>query len=76
MIRILVLISVMLLCGVIRLAHALRLSVPLLYGMLTITVFRPWYVAHTALADGIFFVLLGLTALSWLYTLVRMVRGC
>ena len=76
MMRILVSISVMLLCGAICLAHALRLSVPLLYGMLTITVFRPWYVAHTALADGIFFVLLGRTALSWLYSLVRMVRGC
>ena len=76
MMRILVSISVMLLCGAICLAHALRLSVPLLYGMLTITVFRPWYVAHTALADSIFFVLLGRTALSWLYTLVRMVRGC
>ena len=76
MMRILVSISVMLLCGAICLAHALRLSVPLLYGMLTITVFRPWYVAHTALADGIVFVLLGRTALSWLYTLVRMVRGC
>ena len=76
MMRILVSISVMLLCGAICLAHALRLSVPLLYGMLTITVFRPWYVAHTALADGSFFVLLGRTALSWLYTLVRMVRGC
>ena len=76
MMRILVSISVMLLCGAICLAHALRLSVPLLYGVLAITVFRPWYVAHTALADGIFFVLLGRTALSWLYTLVRMVRGC
>ena len=76
MIRILVLISVMLLCGAIRLAHALRLSVPLLYGVLAITVFHSWYLTHTALADGIFFVVLGLTALSWLYTLVRMVRGC
>ena len=76
MMRILVSISVILLCGVIRLAHTLRLSVPLLYVILAITVFRPWYVAHTILADGIFFVLPGLTALSWLYTLVRMVRGC
>ena len=76
MMRILVSISVMLLCGAIRLAHTLRLSVPLLYGVLAITVFRPWYVAHTALADGIFFVLLGLATLSWLYTLVRIVRGC
>ena len=28
-----------------------------LYGALVITVFRPWYLAHTALADGIFLVL-------------------
>ena len=52
MMRILVSISVILLCGVIRLAHTLRLSVPLLYVILAITVFRPWYVAHTVLAAG------------------------
>ena len=39
--------------------QTLRLSVPLLYGALVITVFRPWYLAHTALADGIFLVLGG-----------------
>ena len=44
-----------LLGGIVRLAQALRLSVPLLYGALVITVFRPWYLTHTALADGIFF---------------------
>ena len=59
---------------VIRLAQVLRLSAPLLYGALVITVFRPWYLAHTALADGIFFVLVGLAALSWVVTLVRVVR--
>ena len=32
-----------LLGGVIRLAQVLRLSVPLLYGALVITVFRTWY---------------------------------
>lgn len=63
-----------LLGGVIRLAQTLRLSVPLLYGALVITVFRPWYLAHTALADGIFFVLVGLVALSWGVTLMRVVR--
>ena len=63
-----------LLGGVIRLSQVLRLSVPLLYGALVITVFRPWYLAHTALADGIFFVLVGLAALSWVVTLVRVVR--
>lgn len=39
-----------LLGGIICLAQTLRLSVPLLYGALVITVFRPWYLAHTALA--------------------------
>ena len=63
-----------LLGGVIRLAQALRLSVPLLYGALVITVFRPWYLTHTALADGIFFVLVGLAVLSWVVTLMRVVR--
>ena len=54
--------------------QTLRLSVPLLYGALVITVFRPWYLAHTALADGIFLVLVGLAALSWVVTLIRVVR--
>ena len=63
-----------LLGGIIYLAQALRLSVPLLYGALVITVFRPWYLVHTALADGIFFVLVGLAALSWVVTLIRAVR--
>ena len=59
---------------VIRLAQVLRLSVPLLYGALVITVFRPWYLTHTALADGIFFVLVGLVALSWVVSLIRVAR--
>ena len=63
-----------LLGGIVRLAQALRLSVPLLYGSLVITVFRPWYLAHTALADGIFLVLVGLAVLSWVVTLMRVVR--
>lgn len=63
-----------LLVGIIYLAQTLRLSVPLLYGALVITVFRPWYLTHTALADGIFLVLVGLAALSWVVTLVRAVR--
>ena len=63
-----------LLGGVIRLAQVLRLSVPLLYGALVITVFRTWYLVHTALADGIFFALVGLVALSWVVTLIRAVR--
>ena len=63
-----------LLGGIVRLAQVLRLSVPLLYGALVITVFRPWYLAHIALADGIYFALVGLAALSWVVTLIRAVR--
>ena len=63
-----------LLVRIIYLAQTLRLSVPLLYGALVITVFRPWYLTHTALADGIFFVLVGLVALSWVVSLIRVVR--
>ena len=63
-----------LLVGIIYLAQTLRLSVPLLYGALVITVFRPWYLTHTALADGIFLVLVGLAALSWVVTPIRAVR--
>lgn len=59
-----------LLGGVIRLAQVLRLSVPLLYGALVITVFRTWYLV----ADGIFLVLVGLAALSWVVTPIRAVR--
>ena len=63
-----------LLGGIVRLAQVLRLSAPLLYGALVIKVFRPWYLAHTARADGIFFVLVGLVALSWVVSLIRVVR--
>ena len=59
---------------IVRLTQALRLSVPMLYGVLVITLLRPWYLAHTALADGIFFVLVGLVALSWMVSLIRVVR--
>ena len=40
---------------------------------LVITVFRPWYLAHTALADGIFLVLGSCGAVSGVVTLIRAV---
>ena len=54
-----------------RLALKLRLGVPMLYALLALTVFHSWYQAHTALADGLFFALIGLAALSWVVTLLR-----
>ena len=41
----------------IRIAMKLRLSIPLVYLVLMLTVFQPWYRAHMALADGIFLAL-------------------
>ena len=58
----------------IRIAMKLRLSIPLVYLVLMLTVFQPWYRAHTALADGIFLVLVGCAILSWVISFVRFVR--
>ena len=58
-----------------RLALKLRLGVPMLYAVLMLTVFHGWYQAHTALADGIFFGMVALAALSWVVTLLRRLWG-
>ena len=58
-----------------RLALKLRLGIPMLYALLMLTAFHGWYQAHTALADGIFFALVGLAALSWVVTLLRRLWG-
>ena len=63
--------GLMLLPILFRLALKLRLGVPMLYAVLMLTAFHGWYQAHTALADGIFFALVGLAALSWVVTLLR-----
>ena len=54
-----------------RLALKLRLGIPTLYAILMLTVFHGWYQAHAALADGIFFAMVGGAALSWVVTLLR-----
>ena len=58
----------------IRIAMKLRLSIPLVYLLLMITVFQPWYRVHAALADGIFLALVGCVMLSWIISFVRFVR--
>ena len=58
----------------IRIAMKLRLSIPLVYLVLMLTAFRPWYHAHAALADGIFLVMLSCVTLSWIISFVRFVR--
>jgi len=56
-----------------RLAALTRLTIPLLYTVSMLTVFHGWYQAHTALADNILFVLVGLVILSWLLSLGKRV---
>ena len=58
----------------IRIAMKLRLSMPLVYLVLMLTAFQPWYRVHATLADGIFLVMLGCVMLSWIISLVRFVR--
>ena len=58
----------------IRIAMKLRLSIPLVYLVLMLTAFRPWYRVHATLADGIFLVMLGCVTLSWIISLVRFAR--
>ena len=53
-----------------RLAALTRLTIPLLYTVSMLTVFHGWYQTHTALADNILFVLVGLVVLSWLLSLL------
>ena len=67
-------VMVQLLLLLIRIAIRLRLSIPLVYLVLMLTVFQPWYRVHTTLADGIFLVMLGCVTLSWIVSFVRFVR--
>ena len=67
-------VMIQLLLLLIRIAIRLRLSIPLVYSVLMLTAFRPWYRVHTTLADGIFLVMLGCVMLSWIISFVRFVR--
>ena len=51
-----------------RLAGKLRLTLPLLYFLLTATVLNPWAVAHETLALAILFCLLAFSVISWLFS--------
>ena len=67
-------VMVQLLLLLIRIAMKLRLSIPLVYLVLMLTAFQPWYRVHTALADEIFLVMLGCVMLSWIISLIRFAR--
>ena len=56
-----------------RLAHKLRLTLPLLYAVLVPTIFRRWYLTHPALSAYLFCALLAVVVASWLVSLWRIV---
>lgn len=58
-------IAILTLSCLLRLAIKLRLTLPLVYAVLVTTAFHDFYITHTALADGIFFLLIAISALSW-----------
>ena len=57
-----------------RLAGKFRLTLPLLYFLLTATVLNPWAAAHETLALAILFCLLALSVISWLFSLRNVIR--
>ena len=56
-----------------RVAGVLRLGIPLLYALIVPTLFHKWYYANYVFANGIWYVMLTLVAMSWVVSLVRKV---
>ena len=52
-----------------------RLTIPLLYALLVPTLFHEWYYAHQTIAEGIWYAMLMMVALSWVVTIVKRVKG-
>ena len=50
-----------------------RLTIPLLYALLVPTLFHEWYYAHQTIAEGIWYAMLMMVALSWVVTMLKMV---
>lgn len=63
--------AILSLSALFRLASALRLTIPLLYALTVPTLFSGWYHSHEALAEGLWWALLGLSLLSWAASLLR-----
>lgn len=57
-----------------RVAGVFRLGIPLLYALIVPTLFHEWYYAHYGFANGIWYAMLVLVAVSWVVSIVRKVR--
>ena len=64
----------LLLSLIFRLAGKLRLTLPLIYFLMTATVLNPWAAAHETLAFAILYVLLAFSVISWLLSLKNAIR--
>ena len=62
-------ILLMILSLLFKIAGKLRLTLPLVYFLLIVTVLNPWAAAHEKLALGILFGLIALSVISWLFAL-------
>ena len=71
MIALCLLISIWFLALLLRLVSLLRLG----YAVVVSLCFGEWYHAHEVLGDSIFFVLLGMVAISWVISIVRKIRA-
>lgn len=60
---------------VLHIAGFFRLTIPLLYVLLVPTLFHEWYYAHQTMAEGIWYAMLMMVALSWVVTIVKRVKG-
>ena len=60
---------------VLHIAGFFRLTIPLLYALLVPTLFHEWYYAHQTMAEGIWYAMLVIVALSWVDTIVKRVKG-
>lgn len=57
-----------------RLAGKLRLTLPLLYILLTATILNKWATAHETFAFAILYLLLAFSVISWLLSLKNAIR--
>lgn len=57
-----------------RFAGVFRLGIPLLYALIVPTIFREWYYAHYALANGIWYAMLVLVVVSWFITIIHRIQ--
>ena len=75
MIALCLLISIWFCALLLRAISLLRLTIPLGYAVVVSLCFGEWYHTHEVLGDSIFFVLLGMVAISWVISIVRKIRA-